>query len=513
MECKWSCSVPGRGAMPKRMAYNPPRPAGLRLIQDPSLAHATGVISTLHPGSPLDFASPIFLFLFFPLFILVYHLAGQRAKLAFGILGSLLFYAWGNLVYVPLMIAVTLASYGLGHAIVRWRGSRRGAAYLWGGSFGIVALLLLFKLIPGLAYPLGLSYLGFQALAYLFEVNQGRVSADWDLLRFSFYLLLFPKLPVGPITRYGQVQPQFADLRADPASMADGLRRFIRGLAKKVLIADTLAKVVDPIFSLAAPTISPDTAWLVILSYALQIFFDFSGYTDMAIGLGRMLGLTFPENFNFPYLAHSIADFWRRWHITLYAWFRDFVFYPLERRRLKWIGQPLNILVVFLLVGLWHGIGPGFIIWGLIQGVALIFESTLIGKKVTALPAPFRNLYALLIILVGWVFFRSATPQFAIEFLQRLAGDARGLTVLPFDLTNPLPIIEPTFVMAFAAGLLFCFPIGRWIQTGIDRLAGGLPLPSLAGRILYDGALIVMLLAAIAATATSSFRPGIYAKF
>ena len=223
---------------------------------------------------------------------------------------------------------------------------------------------------------MGLSYVTFQAIAYLIEVRRGRVKQETDLLRFSFYLLLFPKIPVGPIVRYSQVTEQIDILHADPTEMADGLRRFIRGLAKKVLIADTLARVVNPVFALASPVVSPSIAWLVLISYALQLYFDFSGYTDMAIGLGRMMGLTFLENFDFPYLSRSIGDFWRRWHISLASWFRDFVFYPLERRRIKWIGQPVNILVVFLLVGLWHGLARNFMIWGLIHGLALVFEST-----------------------------------------------------------------------------------------------------------------------------------------
>ena len=461
----------------------------------------------------MEFTSPLFLFLFMPIFMLGYHLAGQRPRLVFGVLGSLLFYAWGDWLYIPLMIALTLAACGLGFGIDHWRGKLLGLVFLWGGAFAIVGLLLAYKLLPGVQYPLGLSYVTFQAIAYLLEVHKQRVDADPDLLRFAFYLLLFPKIPVGPIARYSQVRPQLSELRAAPIDIADGLRRFIRGFAKKALIADTLARVVNPIFSLGAPTIAPAFAWLVLVSYALQIFFDFSGYTDMAIGLGRMLGLTLPENFDFPYLSKSIADFWRRWHISLASWFRDFVFYPLERRRLKWIGQPLNVLVVFLLVGLWHGLTGNFVIWGLIQGVALVFESTLVGRKVTSLAAPIRNLYALSVILIGWVFFRSPTVGFALGFIRRLAGDVQGLPPLPFDLTSPLPFIEPTFVMALVAGLLLCFPVGRWLQGAFRRVAGEHGLALQAGGLLQDCGSAALLIAAIAATASSAFTPGIYARF
>ncbi len=497
----------------RAMLYNPLLPKG---------SIGADLVSSRRPpalerdslwGTFLPFNAPLFLFLFLPLFMLAYHLTGRRLKLVFGVLGSLIFYAWGNLIYVPLMIVLTLATYALGRGIEGSRGSRLGVLLVWVGSLAITALLLVYKLLPGVQYPLGLSYVTFQAVSYLLEVHKRRIETAPDLVQFSFYLLLFPKLPVGPITRYSQVRAQISDLRPAPLEMADGLRRFIRGLAKKVLIADTLAAVVNPIFSLASPAVAPSIAWLVLVSYALQIFFDFSGYTDMAIGLGRMLGLSFPENFDFPYLSKSIADFWRRWHISLASWFRDFVFYPLERRRLRRIGQPLNVLLVFLLVGLWHGIAWSFVIWGLIQGVALVFESTRLGKRIISLPAPLSNLYALAVILLGWVFFRSPTPAFALRFLLRLAGDTRGLTVLPFDLTNPLPIIEPTFVMALVAGLLLCLPLGRYLQQVLDRLVGDAPTPRLAAPILADLGLLAVLLASIAAIASSAFTPALYAKF
>jgi alginate O-acetyltransferase complex protein AlgI len=461
----------------------------------------------------MEFNSPVFLFLFLPGFMLLYLAAGQRLRLVFGILGSLLFYAWGNLVYIPLMVALTIGAYWLARGIDRKRGQRTGLFLLWAGILVNVGLLVTFKLLSGIPYPLGLSYVGFQVIAYLIEVYRRRVECELDLLKFSFFLLLFPKIPVGPIVRYRQVKEQISQLRPEPIEMADGLRRVIRGLAKKVLIADTLARVVNPIFGLASPVISPAVAWLVLVSYALQLYFDFSGYTDVAIGLGRMLGLTFVENFNFPYLSRSIGDFWRRWHISLASWFRDFVFYPLERRRIKWIGQPVNILVVFLLVGLWHGLARNFMIWGLIHGLALVFESTPLGRKVIAWRAPLGNIYALAVILFGWVFFRSPSPGFALQFLHRLSGDANGLTVLPFDFTSPLPFIEPSFVVALIAGLLFALPVGQWMQRVFEKRIPAEPALRTSGQLVYDLGLIVLLLASIGATASSTFMPGIYGKF
>jgi alginate O-acetyltransferase complex protein AlgI len=457
--------------------------------------------------------SPTFLFLFLPVFMLVYYLAAKRAKLIVGIAGSLLFYAWGNLNYVSLMVGLTLFAYLLARGIDRWRDKKVSWLLLWTGILVNVALLILFKLWTGVKYPLGLSYVTFQVIAYLVEVYNKVAESEKDILSFSFYLLLFPKIPVGPITRYRQLREQIQNIQVEPQDVADGIRRFIRGFAKKALIADTLAKVVTPIFKLSSPTISPSFAWLVIISYSLQLYFDFSGYTDMAIGIGRMMGFRFVENFNFPYLSKSIGDFWRRWHISLSSWFRDMVFYPLERRRLKWIGQPVNILLVFILTGLWHGLTRNFVIWGLIHGLALVFESTFVGRRLRTSWAPVQHVYALTVILVGWVFFRSPTPDFALDFLRRLLGDMNGLKTLSFELTSPLPFIEPTFLLALALGVLMSFPVGNWIQKQMDNISSDRLVARFSFQLLNDLGLVFIFLTAVASSASAAFQPGIYGTF
>ena len=461
----------------------------------------------------MDINSPNFLFLLLPVFLLAYYLVPQRGKLVVGIAGSLLFYAWGNLLYVPLLIGLTLTAYFLARGIDRWRSRKVSLFLLWAGILINISLLVGFKLWTGVKYPLGLSYVTFQVIAYLLETYNKVSASEKDILAFSFYLLLFPKIPVGPITRYRQLREQINNIQIDPTDAADGLRRYMRGFAKKALIADTLARVVVPIFKLSSPVVTPAIAWLVILSYSLQLYFDFSGYTDMAIGLGRMMGFRFLENFNFPYISRSIGDFWRRWHISLSNWFRDFVFYPLERRRLKWIGQPLNILIVFALTGLWHGLTKTFLAWGLIHGLALIFESTSIGKKLRTLWAPIQHVYALSVILVGWVFFRSPSLGFAVDFLLRLLGDMRGLQTLPFELTSPLPFIEPTFVLALLSGILFSLPINDWVQAKADSFSAEKPALKITFQLAYDLGLAFIFLAAIASSVSAAFLPGIYGTF
>lgn len=461
----------------------------------------------------MDFNSPIFLFLFLPVFMLAYYLAPGKLKKIAGILGCLLFYAWGNLVYIPLILGLALLAYLLARGIERWRDQKFSAVLLWGGIAVNVLLIIGFKLIPGLAYPLGLSFLTFQVISYLVEVYNKVIEPEKNALTFFLYILLFPKIPVGPITRYRELRDQIRDIHIEPQDAADGLRRFIRGFAKKVLIADTLAKVVTPVFALTSPAISPSTAWLVLISYALQLYFDFSGYTDMAIGLGRMMGFRFVENFNFPYISKSIGDFWRRWHISLSSWFRDTVFYPLERRRLKWNGQRINILVVFILTGLWHGLTINFVIWGLIHGLALVFESTPAGKKLRGAWAPIQHLYALGVILAGWVFFRSPTPGFALNFLQRLSGNTHGVKTLPFNLTSPLPFIEPTFILALVIAVILSLPLSKWFEKVLDQITADRIFLKISFQFLSDLVLICIFFASVAAMAGATFMPGIYGNF
>lgn len=458
----------------------------------------------------MDLSTLNFLFLFLPVFTLVYSLLRKQFKLVAGIVGSLIFYAWGNPQHIYLLIGLVLFAYAFALFMDRWRNTKVFLFLLWAGILITLGILLGYKLRTDTAYPLGLSYITFQIIAYFVDAYKNTENCERDILKFSFYLLLFPKIPVGPIVAYRQVKSQIADLNPDVQDVADGLRRFLRGFAKKVLIADTLATVVVPIFNLQSPVISPAFAWLVILSYSLQLYYDFSGYTDMAIGLGRMMGARFMENFNFPYLSTSISDFWRRWHISLSTWFREIVFYPLERRRFKWFGQQINILIVFALTGLWHGFTSNFLIWGLFHGSALVFESTSWGRKVRTLWKPLQHIYALSVILVGWVIFRSPTLDFAYDFLRRLVGDARGIQILPFKLTSPLPFLEPTFLIVFALGILFCLPVESWLRKMFPNI---LDENSLAFRLVYDTALVFAFVIALASLASVSYRPGIYGSF
>lgn len=454
--------------------------------------------------------SPIFLFLFLPFFMLLYFLASGRTRLVVGVVGSLLFYAWGSSKDLPLLLGLLLGTVLVIIGISRWHGSKRSLALVWIGLLGNVGLLTAYKLQQDGHYPLGLSYLSFQSIACILEADKRPEEDRLDVLAFSFYFLLFPKIPVGPITRYKQVRDQILSLTIHPLFVADGFRRFVRGLGKKVLIADTLSRVVNPVFALPSPDVLPWIAWLVLISYALQLYFDFSGYVDMAIGLGMMMGLKLPENFDFPYISKNISEFWRRWHITLSSWFRDFIFYPLERKRLRWLGQPVNIMMVFLLTGIWHGFGLTYIIWGALHGLALVFEGSVAGKKLRTLWSPLQHVYALTVILIGWVFFRSSTITFAVEYLKRLVGISGDGLVYGFEAIAPLPMIEPTFMLALIAGIILSLPWMKWVE----KISFGKKwVDSLGTRIGVDLILMALLGASMAAISARSFVPGIYGAF
>jgi alginate O-acetyltransferase complex protein AlgI len=485
----------------------------------------------------MNFNTALFLFLFLPAFLIIYFTAQPKWRAWVGLAGSLVFYAWGQMFYIPLIAGLIALNYWIGLRLKPGNNGGRGDKRLLYlgiliniGLLGIYKLLITYGIrifgdlinfmpesvqlwLAGLVFPLGLSYISFQVVSYLVDVANGSVEPEKDPLNFALYIFLFPKLLVGPITRYKSLADQLSGPSPSREMVADGIRRFIQGFAKKVLIADGLAKLVDSVFGMAAPNVPPEIAWLALAAYALQIYFDFSGYTDMAIGLGSMMGFTFIENFNYPYIAQSISDFWRRWHISLSSWFRDYVFYPLERRRIKLIGQPLNLILVFLLTGLWHGVTATYILWGLLHGVLMALESLILAKLLRQVYRPIRHLYALSAILLTWLFFRSPTPDFALGYLARLFGKVDGLVPLPFTQTAPLPFIEPSFWLAFGFAILFSFPILPFIEERAGRLTKGQPALNLSLIVVRDIVLLLLLVLSVGAMASNKFLPGIYGNF
>jgi len=483
----------------------------------------------------MTFNAPLFLFFFLPVALVAFLLAKHRGRTWLLLAASLAFYAWGAPLYAPMIVLLVALNFWLGHKLAR-QPERR-----WPLTTGVAAnigLLAFFKIavrywpqmlslavsltgwaIPETAaaylqkafvFPMGLSFLAFQGTAYLLDIRKNPENAAVSLKECLVYLLLFPKLLAGPIVRYREIAPQLRAPAVTAAQVAGGARRFIAGLAKKALIADQLARLTDGgIFAQASPNLTTGMAWLALLAYTLQIYHDFSGYTDMAVGMGQMFGLRFPENFNHPYISRSISEFWRRWHITLSSWFRDYVFYPLERKRRGAGGlrQAANILVVFLLTGLWHGATANFLLWGGLHGLAIAFENTPTGKKLGNIWPPLQHFYALLVVLTGWVFFRSPSLPYALGYLRTLAGFPAGNGLLPYSI---LPPLEGPFWLALAAGAALALPLQGVFKPLEEKLAGawsgGLGIALDAGRI---GLLWVSLIA----LAGLSYQPYIYGGF
>lgn len=482
----------------------------------------------------MNFNTPNFLFLFLPFCLVLYFLADPRWRKWVGLAASLAFYAWGQLFNLPVILLLILVNYWIGLKIVTDRSRKR--AFPWvkvGIAFDVLILLFykylatygyylpagfsfpLFvtKLIGNPQFPVGLSYITFQAISYLVDIQREMSEAEEDFFTFAWFILLFPKILSGPITRYAQLRDELKNPQVNVENITYGLRRFIQGLAKKVLIADTLSKLVNPVFGSSAPEISPSIAWLALFAFAIQLYFDFSGIIDMAIGMGRMLGFHFVENFNYPYISRSISEFWRRWHMTLSSWFRDYVFYPLEFNRSLRFGQWFNILLVFLLTGLWHGITPPFIAWGLLNGLAVAFESTRAGKRLGKSWKPLQHLYALTVLLAGWVFFRSPTLSYAFAFFKRLLGEPGGKLPLSFTQYHPLPLMEPSILIALGIGLFFCLPVVPFIQKRLATLLKEKPVLSLPLMAVADGVRLLLLILSLAMIASGTYAPGLYGRF
>jgi alginate O-acetyltransferase complex protein AlgI len=359
--------------------------------------------------------------------------------------------------------------------------------------------------------PIGISFFTFHAISYVVDVYRQDASAQKRPIEAALYLLVFPQLIAGPIVRYRQIAAQLTSRRNTPDNFAYGIRRFVIGLSKKMLIANTLAGPADQIFGMAPNQITVMHAWIGVTCYTLQIYFDFSGYSDMAIGLGRMFGFTFPENFAYPYVASSVQDFWRRWHMSLSAWFRDYVYVPLGGNRKSTARTYLNLVLVFFLCGLWHGASWTFVVWGLFHGTFLVGERAGLAERLARLPSPVRHAYLLLVVMISWVFFRATTLPQGIAMLGAMFG-AGGTAPAPY---MPAWFLNREVVVALAAGIVGSTPIvprlSDWLsQTSRDGAERRLPLvPSLVGT----AAILVLLAASLTLSAAQTYNPFIYFRF
>jgi len=474
----------------------------------------------------LLFSSIIFLCLFFPVFISIYFLIPGKHRNLWLFIGSMIFYMWGEKLLVLVMLFTILVNYMAGILVDKGY-CRSGLMLSLTASLGclfyfkyanftydnIVALLHMlgvaraFHPLPQVVLPLGISFYIFQTISYTIDVYRGHIKATRNLLSFATYVGMFPHLMAGPIVRYADIAAQLEQVRRPRAVMiSEGLERLIIGLAKKMFIANTFAAIADTVFGLDLDFISPGVAWIGILAYTFQIYFDFSAYSDMAIGMARVLGIRFLENFNYPYIAASVREFWRRWHISLSSWFRDYVYIPLGGNRKGARRTYLNLLVVFFVTGLWHGASWNFVVWGLWHGLFIVIERLGFGQVLERLWRPVRHLYTLLVVVVGWVFFRADTLAEAVTYLKRMfVWNAPADQVVFY----PPAFFNRETAAMFIIAVLFSMPLFPAVRGRLEAVFSRFR-PALA---VYYAGLFGMLYVIMMYLSVDTYNPFIYFRF
>lgn len=464
------------------------------------------------------FSSIVFLFTFLPIILILYYLVPRPMKNVILLFGSLLFYAWGEPVYIFLMIFSILFNYICGLDIARNlkdpAAAKRSLIFTVAvnlcilGFFKYEGFVLdsLSAVLPvdipyrAMALPIGISFYTFQILSYIIDVYRGHVKVQTNLLDFALYVTMFPQLIAGPIVQYADVDRQLHVRKESWGKFGEGSMFFIRGLAKKVLLANTIGMVYTEVAALAPGKVSVLSAWIGCISYAFQIYFDFSGYSDMAIGLGKMFGFEFLKNFDYPYISQSITEFWRRWHISLGSWFREYVYIPLGGNRVPVIKHLRNLLIVWFLTGLWHGAAWNFVAWGLYYGLILILEKYFLSRVLERLPAVIRHIYSLVLVLIGWVFFFSPTLGGAVDYIQLMFGVG----------ANGLVDSEGLYLLTTNLLLLILLVIGSTpiVHRAYERVMTG------RGKILANCVVYVaMFLLCIAYLVTETYNPFLYFRF
>ncbi|MBQ7926977.1 MAG: MBOAT family protein [Lachnospiraceae bacterium] len=469
------------------------------------------------------FSSIVFLFRFLPIFMICYFLAPGRMKNFILLLGSLFFYAWGEPVYVLLMLFSTVSDYMHGLLIGHYHGRWQAKIFLISSIVVNLGVLGFFKYadfligllngIPGveisllqLPLPIGISFYTFQTMSYSIDVYRGEVKAQKNLLDFAVFVTMFPQLIAGPIVKYHQIDAQLHTRKADVQQVYQGVVRFVIGLGKKVLLANNLGLVWSQISGGVVGELTVLTSWLGIICYAFQIYFDFSGYSDMAIGLGKVLGFHFPENFNYPYISASVTEFWRRWHISLSTWFREYVYITLGGNRKGLSRQLVNILIVWMLTGIWHGAGVNFLLWGLWYALFLILEKLFLGSLLKVLPKTVGRIYTWFVVLVGWVFFELQSAESIGTYLAGMFGvnglgwaDRQGVYVL----------LQQAVVLII--GAIGATPLIKNSVKSLGKVESGGPM--LVFRLGAAVSIPLLLLLCIAYIVDASYNPFLYFRF
>lgn len=468
------------------------------------------------------FSSITFLFLFLPVTVLIYYLVPQKTRNLVLLIASLFFYAWGEPVYVVLMILSILLNFFCGKDIGEKRAdpvrAKRSLIFavvmnvLILGFFKYYGLLMetLNVLFPyeipyrELALPIGISFYTFQELSYLIDIYRGNAKPQQRLLPFALYISMFPQLIAGPIVRYVDIEAQLLNRVMSMRKFGQGVMYFIVGFAKKVVLADSIGALYEQITALSIGSFSVLTAWVGCLAFAFQIYFDFSGYSDMAIGLGKMFGFEFRKNFQYPYIAKNIGEFWRRWHISLGTWFREYVYIPLGGNKCPSSRHLLNLLIVWALTGLWHGAQWNFLVWGLYYGVILILERYVWGRALGRLPGFVQHIYTFVLVLIGWVFFFSPSLGAAMDYLGVMFGAGASAWIdrqgFYFLLTHWLLFLLCVIGLSLRGMNILRLLTGSYESRRIRQIAA---------CVVYIG----MFLVSLAFLVTESFHPFLYFRF
>ncbi len=469
----------------------------------------------------MEFASTTFLFIFLPVVFLLYlALPWKRVRNWLLVIASLLFYAWGEPLFVLLMLFSVAVNYFIALWIERRKGADRSAkAILIFAVIFNIGLLAVFKYagfaietinsvfgtelpLPSYSSPLGISFFTFQALSYVIDIYRGKVRAARRFSNVLLFIAFFAQLVQGPIIRYGDIEAQLEEREFTVDGVWEGLRLFIIGLAMKLVIANTLGSVVAEIYSVPVQSINAAYAWAGALCFLLQIYFDFAGYSQMAIGLGMMFGFTIPKNFNYPYISLSVTEFWRRWHITLSSWFRDYVYIPLGGNRCSTVRTGINKIIVFLLTGLWHGASWNYVAWGAYNGAFLLGEG-FAKKSNIKIPKPVKWLYTIVVTAVGFVIFRAPDMGYAWAMIK---GMFSGFSVGADTYAQLSKLFTPMVFVIFAAGIVAATPLARTLCAKLERF----PRVHFTTRAVCAVLLFALCLFALA---MGSYNPSIYAQF
>lgn len=456
-----------------------------------------------------------FLFFYLVVTLLIYKLTPLKLRNLVLLIASLFFYGWGEPVYIVIMFLSIAVDYTHGMLVERWRDNDRKARMAVASSvFFNLLILVTFKYydflagslnavtgwnIPllGVSMPIGISFYTFQTMSYTIDVYRKDAPVQRNIVTFGTFVTLFPQLIAGPIIQYKSVAEQLQCRREDLEKFVSGIQRFCVGLAKKVLLANAVGKLWDVFLATDTAELTVLGGWLGLMAYAFQIYFDFSGYSDMAIGLGRMFGFEFIENFNYPYISKSVVEFWKRWHISLTNWFREYVYFPLGGNRVskpKWIR---NILVVWLLTGIWHGAGWNFLLWGLYYALFMLGERLFWGKGLAKLPAPVQHLYAMIVVLVGWGLFAiEDMGQLGRYLLVCFGGGSLVDAFTLYQLWSYLPLLV---ILVFAA-----LPVGRKLYLRLPEKVQSVATPVLV---------LVSLVLCTASLVDASYNPFLYFRF